>query len=231
MLGGLCLDACCGKLGFDEFSWTWLDPSFKNQGIEYVPSIAGHVTELIDSVSMICAGNLGTCGDAIRFDTPEWPPLKTWIEGGGKLFIAAEHSGNSPAHGLIFRCLQDMTRLNDFLSFMGSSMLYVGDDCNNSFPATGIYIPGGAKVAIGVNDFSGSRFGILSGGTTVFTGYEGGLDNPLFGAHNGLGLVACVAEAIGNGFIFVIGDSNCNSIPTSHKFIRKIFDTDKDNML
>lgn len=235
MLGNLCLNACCDKtIGFDEAAWSWItrtgclsSPEFK-----HITGIASNITILTPDIHMLLAGNNFTCGKAMRFSMSDWYALKAWIQAGGILFICAEHSGNAPAGVLSFRCLQDMDQLNDFFSFMETSLLYVGNDCNGGFPSDGLYIPGAARIADGVLDFGGSRFGELSGGTTVFTGYAGGPDIPGSLSKNGLGLVAVVAERVGNGFIFCTGDSNHDSVSTSCNFIRKIFEHgDPDTML
>jgi hypothetical protein len=232
MMGGLCFSGCCARVGFDEQPWDYLASHFLAQGVEYITNIAGNVSAKLDSsISMLFAGNHDFCGNAIRFPGSEWLEIKAWLEAGGKMVICSEHSGNAPDNGLPLKCLQDMVQLNIFLSGMGTSLSYIGDDCNGGFPDSGFYIPGSAKVAQGVTDFGGARFGELAGGTTVFTGYAGGPDGPQVGWKNGLGRVAVVADPVGDGFIFLTGDSNLGLVANSGSFFRKVFDTPKEDML
>ena len=170
---------CCCKVGFDEGAWP-IQSCLPN--VEFVENIADDISKL-NEVCLVFAGNVDACSNAVRFDAGDWETIRDWIERGGRLFLATEYQG----------CLQDPGATNNFLGTLGSSITWVGG-IFDFFCRTGM-IPGPAQIAQGLTDNGMAATAILSGGTTMFTSPNAGV-------------VMMVVEQIGDGFLFVTGDSN-----------------------
>jgi hypothetical protein len=219
----LMLDTCCcGAIGFDEAAWSWAESCFSDKTI--IENIKDDVPGLIGQCKILFAGNNSTCGNAIRFAGPDWEAIREWIADGGRLYIAAEHSGNyvgpGTESGMTFRCLQDMTNLNVFLATMGSAISYVGNDYNASSPSCSstYYSPGAANIAQGIN-FTGERFAEVSGGTTLWLGTAGS-----GGTGSGIGKTAAAIERVGDGALVLIGDGNSGICSGYCPFLNRLYD-------
>lgn len=190
------------------FGGTW--------GVENaVSSIAGGVwmplVNLNADISRIteCVAVFGglnnQCGNWMNFSSLDWATIKSYVEGGGRLFIALEHN----------TCFIDgSSTFASFMSYVGGTMGYGGGDYNGSGPecSSDYYSAGAAAVMSGL-ECSGERFGSITGGTTMFIGNVDG--SPA----NGNGVVAGAIEAIGAGFIAVVGDSNIFQCSTPNDFL------------
>lgn len=203
--GGSC--CCREKIGFDEASWSWVTNTLSDAPV--VTNLVASITE-IDNCRLVFGGNNFTCGNAVRFPSGSWAKIKTWINSGGRLYIAAEHSGEKSG---LLKCLQDMPNLNSFLTTIGSTIQYVGEDYNGSTPSISAtyYSSGAASIASGIS-FSGGRFGEISGGTTLWLGPDGA---PI----SGLGKTAAAIQKLGSGFVIVIGDSDVGALPGYANFL------------
>lgn len=184
---------CCPVVGFDDvILWSrW----FCCDGQTRLTNLLADVTQLTQC-KVVFGGNYDSCGQAVRFAVGDWPTVKAYVVGGGRLWITAEW-GNPTVmgHGLPL-CFQDAakTTLNSFLSSMGSTITYVGGDY-----VTGVFSdPGTANIAQGLS-ITSSLFGEITGGTSVWLSPAGA---------EGTGKAIVAVEKIGNGFLFVSGDSN-----------------------
>jgi hypothetical protein len=223
MFGWEC--GCCdvgGAIGFDEF------PGFNAVMVDCITprptvihSLAFTIHRIVEC-KLVFAGNFNNCQSAVRFNRNDWGKVKDWLKSGGRMYLAAEHSGNSP-----FPCLQDMTVLNEFLEFIGTSIRYVGDDYNASTPTcnANYYDPGAAQIAAGIH-FSGSRFGEISGGTSLWIGTAG-----TGGTGSGAGKVAAAIDRIDGGFIVVIGDSNSFLCDGYCDFVKRFYERDSSQII
>lgn len=222
------LDACCcNAIGFDEGSWSYVTTCFPD-----VPIRTQLITNIADinSCKLIFIGNNVTCGEAIRFTAGDSITLADWVKAGGRLFISGEHSGNHPASGTSFKCLQDMSDLNDFLSnpfILGSTIQYTGFDYNASTPScsAGYYTPGTAAIAAGLT-FPGARFGEITGGTSLWLGPAG-----TGGTGSGAGKIAAAIERIGDGFVVVSGDSDHSCALGTCDFLTRYYEWDTANII
>lgn len=182
-------DTCCcvtEKIGYDSLS-PWLIHGQCFEGYDAVTSLAANVSA-ISECKVVFSGNNNDCGNAVRFSAVDWPAVKAYIQGGGRLWLQAEFKG----------CLQDPAKLADFLAALGSSMAWgdtlepnSGGNCN---PLTNTCTPGAANIAQGtvLRIAAASK---IDGGTSVWV-----RDNPIV-----------AAEKLGNGFLFLTGDSNITS--------------------
>jgi hypothetical protein len=200
---------CCGKkIGYDETSWG-LETAY---GLDAVTNIASDIS-LLNSVSVCFAGNRNTCGNAVRFDAADWETIRLWIVAGGRFFIVGEHSGDYPAPGETIKCLQDMPALNDFLSAITSSIRYVGGDYMTFQVQPD---PGAAQMAH-AGECTINRFGEVENGTSLWVGPSG---------VPGTGKVVVAVEQIGNGFVFVAGDSDMTGA-----FWARVWEDDDANII
>lgn len=231
-LGGLCFNACnCKKvIGYDEVPWTIVAVTLTYDQYDHNSFLSSATTQIkLDECAAIFCGNQAQCGLGIRWNISDWPLLKTYIENGGRLFIASEHSGNGPGFpGFSVKCEADMDKLNSFLTAIGSSIRYIGNDYNASGPpcSSTYYGPGAAAIMSGIN-FTGERFAEWEGGTTLFIGNVAGGG----GSGSGLGKVAGCIEQLGNGFVATIGDSNSMSCPGYGEFIRRFVENPSEDMI
>jgi len=208
---------CCKRpIGIDQLASSWQSGALswvflsEYAPITFVEWLSTDIAAL-DQVHVIFAGNRSECGNAIRFAEADWPAVRAWIEAGGRFHLATEHSGNHPEVGgeyeTGFKCLQDMARVNAFIAAMGGTMTYRGGD----FVDNSIATPGTALIAT-VNSYVNNRIGHLEPGSgkIVFTG-------------NISGKTAMVAEKLGNGFLFVEGDSNSFGGTTPNNYYYKLW--------
>lgn len=234
----LCFETCCDGIGFDGGTWSGVTSCF-DPATDYVTDIAHDIT-LLEKCKLIFAGNFLTCGNAVRFSTGDWPAIKDWIEAGGRMMMAAEHSGNFPdgSSHLHFRCLQDMTNLNAFLLAIGSTISYLGGDyfCAPAHPplsgCQGM-MPGTAKIALATSPpFQSNRFGELTGGTAVWQGLAAYTDFFSTIPAPTLGIKTVVAgEKLGNGFFFLTGDGDDWSCLDACDFTKRLYNTDDADMI
>jgi hypothetical protein len=189
-------------------------------------NLASNISRLSEC-RVVFGGNNRQCGNAIRFASADWSEIRSYVQNGGRLFLNGEHSGNHPATGTAFKCLQDKDNLNDFLSFLGSSIRYIGFDYNATGPncSATYYSPGDAAIAQGIN-FTGERFGELSGGTSLWIGPAG-----TGGTGSGAGKVAAAIEQIGDGFLVVCGDSDQGTCEGACNFLRRLWEYADDQIL
>lgn len=215
-LGG-CGCGGCPTIGFDQSAWSVITACCNNSTII---NIASDVSRLAEC-RIVFGGNLGTCGNAIRFSSGDWPAIKTYIEGGGRLFIAAEHNNG---------CLGDAANLNSFLAAVGSSMSYAGGDYQQSFPSPNLTCSemdaGSANIAQGLSPrLRSNRFGEITGGTSVWVADSS--------YTTGVGKTIVAVEALGSGFLFLIGDSNHHYLCGSgcHEFFRRLWEYDDADII
>jgi hypothetical protein len=135
----------------------------------------------IDQCKVVFAGYTpGVCGgSAINFPSGDWPTIKDWIEAGGRFWLNLEHNS----------CPDDKVNIDAFLIAMGSSITWGFTDDNAFWECT----PGSANISQGGVLFDTNRASRIDGGTSLW------LSN---------GVVTSAVEAIGDGFIFVNGDSD-----------------------
>ena len=197
---------CCkAKIGYDGSTWGLesLLPAGDSDPTA-VENLSSDVSRL-GECKIVFAGNYNICGQAVRFADAQWPALKAYVEGGGRLYMVAEHSGEypiGPPGTTSFICHTDLTRTRDFLSFMGSSL----DLDGKLWSDLAVMVAGAANIATGQGSVFNMRvgaFSAVSGGTSVFTSSGGG-----GGDNDGAGLTVVAVEQIGSGFIFLSGDSN-----------------------
>ena len=204
-------DKCRLVIGFDEDAWAYADcwPD-----ADILINLADDISRIFEC-DVVFAGNNAECGDAIRFDPDDWETIQEYIEGGGRLFISAEHSG----------CLADAANLGIFLTAVGSSMAYVGPDYNSTGPGcSGTYYSSGtANIAAGIG-FPGDRFGEISGGTSVWLG-------PAGTTVSGLNKVAVAVEQLGLGFLFLSGDSDHGACGTPCNFLARLVSYSNDDVI
>lgn len=212
MLGSICFNSCCDRIGFDQTSWLDMGTCFPENN-DFIINISNDIS-LLSQCKLVFAGNQDVCGPAVRFPESQWQDIKDWIEQGGRMFMAAEHSGNAPdpaTHALV-KCLKDMERLNSFLGFIGSSIRYIGGDYQGipfDVSFCGSLTPGPAKIAIdSAPPFMANRFGELQGGTVVWE-TDCVFEDEAFQDKPSQGVKAVVvAEKLGEGFFFLTGDSD-----------------------
>ncbi len=210
---------CCQAIGFDEAEWPGVMGCLP--GKSSIINLKTNISRITEC-AVVFAGNNGTCANAVRFNSSDWPAIRQWIQGGGRLFIAGEHSGEKIG---TFRCLSDMANYNAFLTAMGSTLFYIGLDYDDGFPlcSANYYSPGLANIAQGIG-FPGERFGAMAGGTTVWLG-------PAGGSLSGAGIACVVAEKIGSGFLFASGDSNHQFCPGYCDFYDRLLNQATANVL
>jgi hypothetical protein len=125
--------------------------------------------------------------------------------------------------------MQDPTTVANFLSALGSSIVY-GDDTDTSGNScdlnTGLCTPGNANVAADLGaGYHVALTATLSGGTSVW--------------RTGNGNVAVAVEQIGAGFLFVSGDSNyteCDLGPpiggySNCSFLKRLYDYGDEDII
>ena len=229
---------CCPTLGYDLFVWSTVlghSPSACCSGTVSLSNLVFDITQ-ISSCRVVFSGNSDTCFKAINFAAGDWPAVKTYVENGGRLYIVAEHSGDyvspgNPPHETT-GCLVDMAGLNSFMAAMGSTMRYAGGDyvlTTDTTDGTTLADPGDANIAQGVT-FNTNRFGEITGGTSVWKGttvyYTD--DRTVVGSEK----VIVAVEKIGNGFIFLCGDSNMiNLTPNYCDFIKRLWEYDDASII
>lgn len=179
---------CCtpaAKIGFDIFPW----PGLSAVCFPTTPQISGLAFDIsrIDECKLVFAGLFDECSNAMRFTPGQYGTIRTWIEGGGRFYLSAEYTP----------CLGDSAAVSAFLAAIGSTILYVGglfDSGCESIAGDRSMIPGLANIAQGLPPIKMAATGQLSGGTNVFRSPSG--------------IHMLQVQKIGNGFLFVCGDSN-----------------------
>jgi hypothetical protein len=187
----------------------------------------------IAECKIVFGGNENSCGNAMRFASGDWPALKTYIQNGGRLYLVGEHSGDFPAAHESFKCLQDMTNLNNFLSSIGSTIAYVGGPyimnndpgLSDTTPAD----PGDANIAQGGITFMTNWFGHISGGTSVWKANTPYYQDDRSAVGSAKTIVA--VEKIGSGFVFVAGDSNMFSLTNNCDFTKRLWQYDDSQII
>ncbi len=180
---------CCvvEKIGFTQSGWSGL---MTCHGGDMLFNLAGNVTRLAEC-KVVFEGLDNVCGRAINFASGDWPAVKTYIQGGGRLWINAEYG--APCGG----CLAESANMHAFLAAMGSTLSRT-DSCDN--PELGqcvALVPGAANIAAGASLKKATSTNIF-GGTSVWLSASG----------NGVVNV----EQLGDGFIFLSGDSNLQNV-------------------
>lgn len=179
---------CCGEaIGFDQAAWTIGHGCFPDR------QLFGFLKDSPDQLTnckVLFAGLDGVCGNAVKFAAGDWPKVHDYITSGGRMWLQSEYSG----------CLGDAANLAAFLSAIGSTMTWgatvdtSGDACNAT---TGICLPGTANIAQGGVRITIARASKINGGTSVWISQAGN--------------VVVAVEKIGDGFLFLTGDSNITS--------------------
>src|SRR4029434_10805346 len=82
---------CCPTIGFDESAWSFVTSCCS--GMSPIINLASERSRLSEC-KVVFGGNNGTCGNAIRFSSGNWSTIKSYLENGGRMFIAGEHCGN-----------------------------------------------------------------------------------------------------------------------------------------
>jgi hypothetical protein len=178
------LRKCCGTIGYEVGTMLLAVNCFPCTGT--ILNLQADVTRLAEC-DVVFAGNNSTCGISPFFLAADWAAVKTYIEGGGRLFLAGEYEG----------CLSLPANFNAFLAALGSTITWVGGLHNIGCSTTGTrdMVAGPANIAQGLT--TPIRMGLtaeLAGGTTVFFSPDG--------------VPMLQVEAIGAGFLFVVGDGN-----------------------
>lgn len=212
-------NSCCGLIGFDENIWVNVVSCFP--GMSPIINLASDVSQLT-RCKLVFGGNINSCSNAVRFSFGDWPAVATYVAGGGRLWINAEHSGDfisvgNPAHEII-KCLQDMANLNSFLSAIGSTLSYVGNDYIINIGCT-VSDVGDANIADSIS-FSADRFGEVTGGTTVIISTNPRYTNDVSFVGSPRSIV--VVEKVGNGFVFLCGDSNWPNCSGNCTFVQRL---------
>lgn len=180
----------CPTIGFDESSWSGVVACCS--GMSPLINLAGDVSRLVECRVVFC-GNNGSCGDAVRFTPGDWPVVRSYIEGGGRLWMQAEFTPE------IGTCLQDEATLTAFLAAMGSSLEYGGGAHDNNCASDGtrdsiVGVAGIAADAPQPTPFRMAATAEITGGVNVWK------------SPNGTNMVQ--VEQLGSGFLFLTGDSN-----------------------
>lgn len=177
---------CCEKIGFEGVQSPWFMVS-NAIGLPYIENLSVDIS-LITSCKVVFGGIIGACGNS-----PLLSPVatvKSYIEGGGRFWLQGEYGGATP-------CLTNRTAFNTYLSDLGSTMSInnvvdvSGQGCSDS--PTRECIAGSANIAQG-SSFKVAVTNTITGGTSVWV--------------TGLGGVCVAVEQLGDGFLFVCGDSN-----------------------
>lgn len=124
---------------------------------------------------------------AVNFAAGDWPAVRAYIEGGGRLWIQGEYQG----------CLADSADFNSFLAAMGSSIQWVGSSYDSGCATDGSRdcTPGAANIAQSLSSpFRMALTAEMSGGTSVWL------------APSGVSMIQ--VEQLGDGFLFASGDAN-----------------------
>ena len=177
-------------IGFDLDVWSIT--SCYTPGQTVVANVAGDIT-LLRSCKLVFAGLEVECGSAINFAESDWPTVKSWIEAGGRLCLVVEHNAGTPP------CLADESTVDAFLVAMGSSIVYEGSYSALSCGGQPLYPQPTpvANISVGLSNVGFAQAAKITGGTSMFS--EAGVPTwrPVMRV-----------EALGDGFLFVSGDSN-----------------------
>lgn len=183
-----CLCVCDGgrnKIGFTSLGpWAAIESCLSGYGYIMVSNLIhpSFDNENFSKYKIIFEGGLNSCGPSPLFNESKWDKVRRYILGGGRLWVNGEFQG----------CLGNPSRFNNFLSTLGSSMVWTGgaslSGCNH--PCS----PASANIAQGIT-FKAGKTANISGGTPCFT-------------TNDEGFVILAVEQLGSGFLFATGDSN-----------------------
>lgn len=177
---------CCERIGFDLSQAPWFAVS-NAIGLPYVENLSTDISP-ITTCKIVFGGLVGSCGNANLL--APFATVKSYIEGGGRFWLQGEFGGGSP-------CLLNRPDFNTYLTNLGSSMSIdnvfdnSGQGCSNS--PTRECVAGSANIAVG-SSFKVAATNTITGGTSVWV--------------TGLGGICVAVEQLGNGFLFVCGDSN-----------------------
>jgi hypothetical protein len=231
-LGNLCLTGCCG--GLVGFMHAGLGIGYKrvadhavNIGYETILDLehTPNFNRIVDC-RVIFAGLDTACGAVFGITTFAnlYPQIKEFLNKGGRLWIQLEWG--HPDHP--FSCFID-TGIGDFLSAMGTTMNWLGGDYQ---PVTGDWspmVPGTAKISQGLpSNQQNNRFAEISPGLGKVVWKAGSL-YPI-----GVGKCVVAGEKIGNGFIFMTGDSDLwdgSFVDGEKELVRRLIESDDSDLL
>lgn len=225
MLGGLCLSGCCGAIGFDGPIWGNFHACFDSLTPRpaAITNIGTTNIGRISECKLVFGGSIEiACGPATsRMAPSSWSHIKDYIMSGGRLYFATEFGSFGHADGVTAGCLQDPPQVNSFLSYLGASLHWDGDvdiSGNGCNAATGTCTPGAAAIAVGCAPLKVAVLGLISGGTSVWITPAGNK--------------AMVVEKLGNGFLFLCGDSNPAGCGYDNcDFFRRLFNNSDENLI
>lgn len=195
-------NSCCCDLtfGFDAGAWNNCFV-FGCSNLLACANNASAIINLKDDVSrigecrIVFAGRCDQNGNffgapVVRFAPADWPAIRTYIEGGGRLWLNAE---------------EDMTPDNfaemaGFLAAMGSGISYVSGPFDST-DSGGTAAPGDANIAQGLTmNLHYSAAGQVGGGTAVWRSSVSDSRLP--------DVPLVVVEKLGEGFLFFTGDGH-----------------------
>ena len=200
-------------IGFDKSEW----PNIRNwSNADQIKTFIKDDTSKLDNISTLFAGEFpdNQCGDVIFFDQNDWSKVKSFIEGGGRVYLALEHSNN---------CLpaSEQTKANNFFDALGSSIDYVQNSRDRS---GGFATVGSANLAQGLS-VGHDRVGEVSGGTSVLL--DSGGNSPY-----------AAIENLGSGYLIVVAESNIvneiGDVPTpndNNEFFNRIVNYDDAQLI
>lgn len=171
---------CCASIGFVDAAYFRVGQCLTAQEMAFNT----HVNlDDIANYTLIFDGLVGGCpGNILHVDAGQWASVKDWIEAGGRFVLACEYED----------CMDDYANVQAFLTALGSTMTITGNyeiGCQAS-PCTA----GTAQIGAGLTCYMG--------GCSEITGGASVLVSP------NAAVVMMAVEQLGDGFLFLSGDSN-----------------------
>lgn len=84
---------CCPTVGYEENEIVWFRTCCESaKAITNLYQISpSTLAETLPQCQMVFAGPSAQCGTGLSFPSSLWPTITTWVEGGGRLFVAGEY--------------------------------------------------------------------------------------------------------------------------------------------
>jgi hypothetical protein len=197
---------CCPTVGFEENEIvafkTCCDSSQPITNLyQMSPS---QLAESLRRCGMVYCGPSAQCGTGLSFPQSLWPTIRTWVEGGGRLFVAGEYV---PCIGQAA-----LDNINSFVASLGSSMSLGSKQCDSGCNSWQTQIED-VPLMEGITNVFHAATNEVMGGTPLARTFQ-------------CGHVPFLAiERIGQGWVMLAGDSNLtegcgyNNCPLWNAFI------------
>lgn len=200
-LFNICEPCCCPTVGYEALEIPAADQCCKPHygSITYLYNFDGTaLREKLDECVMVFMGPTGTCDFNTNFDDDQIGIIATWINEGGRVYLASEYIG----------CMShaNVERQNEIIGLLGSSMSIGEKACNCgcfSQQWTGSLNLSVPMIADCTAIHCACTNEVIGGTWLAKTITEGDEDGKCYDPYPYIAM-----EKIGDGYLIVSGDSN-----------------------